>query len=922
MNSQHYQVLSRRIYNNFPLIGRLLRGWATRRLAKDRTSKAIKILAEAVTKSKDQNVVAIALDALKQLKNYEMIDAFCEVWATSRNKELEIVLKNHQYVSSELSLKVLTALKVGKTQFITDAGVDILNPLLSATKDKDTEIAESASFWITKISNTQTINELCKRWFETRDIQLEKIIEQGNYIATNSIEIRVFLALKFNKLGEIEDGIDILDPLISAISDRDSQIVNNAIIYSDNLRDESVQTVVYFLTDQWQKFDNLDIDRNLLDEAFKSSSKESQNRIIEKVKTTGKSESKHLKLFIISNYESFTDCMTDDHWQEKINILLINQHKNDIWQFLQTAPPIHSKNLLIKLQPFPTILCNSDERVILDALIESANGIISEVPFIKINRSKTIAITDSEFYSSLALSADGNILASGIFELKKASVRLWSLPEGNCTKVLSFKRFEPYSSAMSPNGKYLVTSNNNDGIICLWSLADEKCFKTLESHTSKVYSLQISPDGRLLVSISRDRTIKIWSFPEGKCLKTLEEPNGGFGLSAISPDGKLLISTKDDKSIWIWSLPDCNHYRVLGVHKGKGVRSLTISSSNKILVLGHSDGFIQVWSIHDGICLTSMDEHIMDITGLDEDICSLSISTDDKVIISSGYDRKIRFWSLPSGELIKTYKMGSFNWDQNRTFTEIINDGKVLISTSRHHTHIFDMSITHVQSIPLKNISTTKIEEIKSELKNEVFLRYSESDWAEESSIKCLNANKFIIALHSLSVEITQLNNNYKLIKLGKSYPAYKADIIVYSHPVIEVTIYDKPLSSDFFDPLIVSDHTIKVMVGIIENKKIMEIFFDDKPFILSFKGYCDDLNVKRAISAALSWGDTLLKKIHPFNPLVQSDLHIPDHNPQYMAKYILNLNQFESIRIFATVNFLDDQAKSLFEKILNNNAI
>ncbi len=112
-------------------------------LSKDKSPRAVKILAEAVVRSGDHKVTTIALEALRNLRDRDSINVFCQVWAESRHKDLTTILKNLRYVSTEPKFLVLLALKVGALDLVKRGDVKVLDPLLAAISDKDTQIASA-----------------------------------------------------------------------------------------------------------------------------------------------------------------------------------------------------------------------------------------------------------------------------------------------------------------------------------------------------------------------------------------------------------------------------------------------------------------------------------------------------------------------------------------------------------------------------------------------------------------------------------------------------------------------------------------------------------------------------------------------------------------------------------------------------------
>ena len=192
MTSLDYQVLSRRIYSDFPVIGWLLRRWAAWQLAKDDGSgEAVAILAEVVTRGQDRAVKEMALAVLNRLKTQDAINGFCRVWAETRHKDLAAILRSRRYVATEPKLRVLSALKVGALDVVKRGGVEVLDFLLAALNDRDTQVATVAASCVSALENRVVIDELCRRWVESRSSQLEGIIRQGGYVASQPVAVRV-----------------------------------------------------------------------------------------------------------------------------------------------------------------------------------------------------------------------------------------------------------------------------------------------------------------------------------------------------------------------------------------------------------------------------------------------------------------------------------------------------------------------------------------------------------------------------------------------------------------------------------------------------------------------------------------------------------------------------------------------------------
>ena len=300
MHLQELKKLETRLLEplSIPVIGRCLQKKAVTALAEDNSSDAVKVLAKAVTRLKDEEIKNIVLDALGKIRNQQCIDAFCQVWADTRHSDLTNLLVKKGWVASRpVNIRVLSALKTKQVQVITNGRKEIVEPLLNAFQDKDSEIANRASKCAVSFTNSDVIDYICQKWAEIRDKTLENLICQGKYIAQQPIELRVLTALKLTKLEVIRDcGKEIVEPLLNAIQDKDSEIANRAgecaimfdqpeyqevlfrLVLEQNHpiarqvvikaqyapREPNQRALFYFLTEQWDMYESLDYEHTLL----------------------------------------------------------------------------------------------------------------------------------------------------------------------------------------------------------------------------------------------------------------------------------------------------------------------------------------------------------------------------------------------------------------------------------------------------------------------------------------------------------------------------------------------------------------------------------------------------------------------------------------------------------------------------------
>jgi hypothetical protein len=110
-------------------------------LAKDGSPQAIRALAEAVVRSDDDRVKAIALDGVSRPMEQRCVDEVCAVWAATRNADLAALLVKHQWIAiNPIEVKVLSALLTGYILGVVKSGETIVPPLVAACLDQDPKI--------------------------------------------------------------------------------------------------------------------------------------------------------------------------------------------------------------------------------------------------------------------------------------------------------------------------------------------------------------------------------------------------------------------------------------------------------------------------------------------------------------------------------------------------------------------------------------------------------------------------------------------------------------------------------------------------------------------------------------------------------------------------------------------------------------
>ncbi|MDE0313425.1 MAG: sigma-70 family RNA polymerase sigma factor [Candidatus Poribacteria bacterium] len=200
--------------------------------------------------------------------------------------------------------------------------------------------------------------------------------------------------------------------------------------------------------------------------------------------------------------------------------------------------------------------------------------------------------TDVVNVNTIALSSDGNILASGSWD---NTIRLWDAHTGEHKKTLTGHTGRVATIAFSPDGKTLAIGGRENNTIRLWDVDTGKTKMILTGHTYLVEVVSFSSDGKTLASGSWDHTIRLWDVDTGKTKMILGHTDWVYSL-AFSPDGKTLASGCIDATINLWDIDTGENKKTLIGHTSN-VKGVAFSPDGKTLVSGSRDGSVLVWEI-------------------------------------------------------------------------------------------------------------------------------------------------------------------------------------------------------------------------------------------------------------------------------------------------------------------------------------
>lgn len=694
----------------------------------------------------DETIAASARHVIGHLRKEDALDILCTYWAQTRSRFIEGVIRTAGYMAQHpVEVHVLTALKLNQPDRIGTSSAEVVAPLILASRDADTEIANRADYLLRHALSGAALTEFCLRWSRDRDASLEAILLQNQLLPRQPQPLRLLCALK---LGNLEVARNCpprsLDTLLAACQDQDDTIRANARAALRNLRGKESQAALcetflvngneeardaaveagylpdaleqralfLFLTAQWPAYEALDFDQRMMRAIYDTAAPELRQRMARTVQAAGRID--FLTILTGADNRQRANRMDDAETSLVIQMLQKNHDWQKLWLLALELPLARSVEIFGLLaahnwQPRP-----SDEMALYRQLVE-----ITSQPMQTVAAGMAALLPAAVPLATLKIRGRVNDISfapgSPLLALATSSrkVVLWNYQKGQVHQVITGFAHSVGKAAFLPDGQLVCAERTTGEARCeIIGIYGQQPY-VIGWHDASVTALMPLPDG-LLLTCGRDHKIILWDVAQRQKIAELKLTNWPR-CAAISPDGRMVALVSD--RVQLLELPSLNPLDNLPAIYSKdhntraGVaRCASFDPAGSDLLTGQVNG--QVTHYRDVVSTRRrqkqlLDSHSASLTGLE-------FLPRHPLLLSMSSEGDLHFTSWPAGTRFSQVKTTLANLSS----LKISSDGNFIATGSGEDAFtlwdVRTLDLPAIFALPLPNFRTEHLAAVES----------------------------------------------------------------------------------------------------------------------------------------------------------------------------------------------------------------
>ena len=489
-----------------------------------------------------------------------------------------------RYVAQQpLEVRVLCALKTGQGHLITGLGAEVVEPLLRAYEDNDATIVEQARFTLRQLENREAREAVCRLVIEKDHPIAQEAAIQGKYAPS----------------------------------------------------DEYQRALFFFLTEQWDLYEDLDFDQRMLRTTYDAADDVLCQRIRDRMRAAGRTD--FLTIVAGGDYRSRVAVMTLSETEFLVKMLAEKAEWAKLWGLVFELPFSWSVRILQILTQNGWIPNAGDERVIFEALISLAvAGTIAseEAIYLLPPAAQRAQARVPGRINDVAFSPLRPVIAIGTSQRK---VVLWNFERAERERVLDGFEHSVGHVTFTHNDVLLCAerTNSTSPVCAIYGWRDGRMF-SLGQHKGSVTAIEPVGDSRILTA-GRDHKVVVWD-SERKTKITEQRFSFWARAACVSSDGQRAALLH--KGVAFVSLPRLNVLASTSDQFWQSVaRCAAFSPDGKRLIVGKFNGEVIVLQ-RNGSYLR-MEKR--PLTNHDGRVQAVEVLPTRSVVITAGSEGSVRF---------------------------------------------------------------------------------------------------------------------------------------------------------------------------------------------------------------------------------------------------------------------------------------
>lgn len=564
----------------------------------------------------------------------------------------ELIVRRGWVATGPSHVRVLSALKAGRPELLADEDAPSVAPLVAALRDSDAAVARNAADGLRALRNPLAIQALasasltiddatrqavrtvlaqldqrridgvCEQWVRSRHRALGALVSQSGWVASKPLDVRVATALHVGRPEALaDDGPEVVPLLLAAAHGKrghpDVQHARRALelltnpaaqealcrdvidnddpVSAEAARsggfapaDAADRALFFFLTRQWDRYEELDFDQSLLHAAYTVASPSLRERLAACARADGRRD--WVALVAGGRRGRKLGDMTDREWETALAVLSRSKRWDEIWRLAQDASAKWAARFLARLGDAGWVPPEPDDRVAFTSLMAWARGCQGPAPANLLARRGELLHRLPRAVRALGCTADGRTLVVGI---PGGGVQFWSIRERDRRATVAGSAGGESAFCFTGDGQSVIGAGR-DGVVRLWSVGNPSTARVLGKHAGPAHAVAMV-DSRLLVSGGGDKLVRRWDLEDANRRAVWRGHSRTVLTLAVVDQAGLLASGGRD-GVRLWSLGGATRPVPVGLEVP--VMSLVRISQLQLAVL-ETSGAVRLWSLPD-----------------------------------------------------------------------------------------------------------------------------------------------------------------------------------------------------------------------------------------------------------------------------------------------------------------------------------